>query len=219
MKNVLRKLEGNVQGLDDVMKEEEQKQQYETNEQDMLQMILGEINNKTLNITGEFDLKLLERVQEFARNLYFYENDPNRTIVVNISSYGGDVNILFSIISILEELKTMWDCTVTTVVKGFAYSCGAVLWLYGDYREITEYDEIMIHQVLYGCMGQLKDHSFELKRSEKIQKKIDKLITSHCPLTQKQLNKWYKNGQDMFLDYDDCEKLGLIKPYEYEENK
>lgn len=203
MKKVLRRLEDKQEEV------KEEKQEVEMNETDFLQIVLQEVDNKTLDISGDFDIKMVRHVQEFARNLYFYEADEHPNIRVNISSNGGEATALFAIISTLNELKEMWGCTVTTVVKGFAYSAGAVLFLYGDEKEMTDMDEIMLHQCLYFAQGSLKDHEDELKRSKKLQKRIDKVITTKSNLSQYQLNKLYKKG-DAFLGYEDCLKLGII---------
>ena len=58
--------------------------------------------------------------------------------------------------------------------------------------------------------GFIQEHEEELKRSKKMQNKIDKIITTHTPLTQKQLNKWYRTGYDKFIDRDEALKLGLL---------
>mgnify|MGYP003291542265 CR=1 FL=1 len=203
MKKIMRRLEGKQEQLNEENKE------IEMNETDFLQMVLQEMDNKTLDISGDFDIKMVRHVQEFARNLYFYEADENPNIRINISSNGGEATALFAIISTLNELKELWGCTITTVVKGFAYSAGAVLFLYGDEKEMTDTDEIMLHQCLYFAQGSLKDHEDELKRSKKLQKRIDKVITTKSNLNQYQLNKLYKKG-DAFLDYEDCLKLGII---------
>lgn len=203
MKKIMRRLEGKQEQLNEENKE------IEMNETDFLQMVLQEMDNKTLDISGDFDIKMVRHVQEFARNLYFYEADENPNIRVNISSNGGEATALFAIISTLNELKELWGCTITTVVKGFAYSAGAVLFLYGDEKEMTETDEIMLHQCLYFAQGSLKDHEDELKRSKKLQKRIDKVITTHSNISSELLRKLYKRG-DAFLDYEDCLKLGII---------
>lgn len=203
MKKIIRNLENKQEEI------KEEKQEIEMNETDFLQMVLQEMDNKTLDISGDFDIKMVRHVQEFARNLYFYEADENPNIRVNISSNGGEATALFAIISTLNELKELWGCTITTVVKGFAYSAGAVLFLYGDEKEMTETDEIMLHQCLYFAQGSLKDHEDELKRSKKLQKRIDKVITTHSNISPELLRKLYKRG-DAFLDYEDCLKLGII---------
>lgn len=209
----MKKIMKNLENKQEEVKEE--KQEIEMNETDFLQMVLQEMDNKTLDISGDFDIKMVRHVQEFARNLYFYEADENPNIRVNISSNGGEATALFAIISTLNELKELWGCTITTVVKGFAYSAGAVLFLYGDEKEMTETDEIMLHQCLYFAQGSLKDHEDELKRSKKLQKRIDKVITTKSNLSQYQLNKLYKKG-DAFLDYEDCLKLGIISTFDKE---
>ena len=190
MKKLLRKLECEMEEKDVKEELQEELQEEGMTEAEFLQLVLQEIENKTLNITGDFDIKMVRHVQEFASRLCFYQNDQKPNIRVNISSNGGEATALFAIISTLNELKELWGCTITTVVKGFAYSAGAVLFLYGDKKEMTDVDEIMLHQCLYYAGGSLQDHENELKRTKTIQKRIDKIITSHSDLTQQQLNKF-----------------------------
>ena len=80
MRKVLRKLEGE-------MKEQEVKEELQEEgmtEAEFLQLVLQEIENKTLNITGDFDIKMVRHVQEFASRLSFYQNDQKPNIRVNI---------------------------------------------------------------------------------------------------------------------------------------
>ena len=67
----------------------------------------------------------------------------------------------------------------------------------------------MCHAISYGMNGFIQNHEQELKRTKVVQKKLDKIITSNTPITQKQLNKWYREG-DRFIDYEDALKLGLL---------
>ena len=85
MKKLLRKLEGEMEEKD--VKEELQEEGM--TEAEFLQIVLQEIENKTLNITGDFDIKMVRHVQEFASRLCFYQNDQKPNIRVNISSNGG----------------------------------------------------------------------------------------------------------------------------------
>ena len=197
---------------DEEVKNEETKEvKQEMNSFEFMNMLMADINNKRLNIIGDFNEDLLKYVRDFANNLYFLPEDDCRLVEVIISSHGGEVAVLFSILDILDEIKETWGATIVTIAEGFAESCGAILFLYGDVKECGKHAEIMIHELSYGVHSCLADHKRELKRSEKMQKKINKIITEHSPITEKQLNKWYKEDGDKFLDYDDLLELGVIE--------
>ena len=207
---IKRRLENN-EGLEEV-KEEKQINSFE-----FMNMLMADINNKRLNIIGDFNEDLLKYVRDFANNLYFLPEDDCRIVEVIISSHGGEAAVLFSILDILDEIKETWGATIVTIAEGFAESCGAILFLYGDVKECGKHAEVMINELSYGVHSCLSDNKRELKRSEKMQKKINKIITEHSPITEKQLNKWYKEDGDKFLDYNDLLELGVIEKDKDEE--
>ena len=203
---IRRRLENNEVSNEEVKEEGQQINSFE-----FMNMLIADINNKRLNIIGDFNEDLLKYVRDFANNLYFLPEDDCRIVEVIISSHGGEAAVLFSILDILDEIKETWGATIVTIAEGFAESCGAILFLYGDVKECGKHAEVMIHELSYGVHSCLSDHKRELKRSEKMQKKINKIITEHSPITEKQLNKWYKEDGDKFLDYDDLLELGVIE--------
>ena len=73
--------------------------------------------------------------------------------------------------------------------------------------------QMMLHEMSYGVNSSLKDHKAELAYTEKLQKRINKLIAKNTPITEKMLNKWYKQG-DVFFFKEDCEELGILTPEE-----
>lgn len=189
--------------------EETTNEEIQITEKEFMETLMEEVNNKTLNVIGAFDDDLVRYVKTFANNVWFYEEDECRVIQVNITSYGGQTDALFAIISILENLRELWDCKFTGIINGYAMSCGAILWLWCDNRYMNKYDECMIHQISYGWDGTLEDHERELRRTQIMQKKINNIICEKTPLTEKELKVFYRKG-DVFLNRDDCLKLGLI---------
>ena len=202
---ILRKLEGE-------MKEQEIKEELQEEsitEQEMMQMIIEQINHKTLNIVGAFDEKMIAYVREFANNLWYYEQDPTRPLYINISSHGGYASALLAILDILQDLKNEWNCTIITNCSGYAESCGFILWCFGDIREMGEFGELMVHEIAYNYDDKISGHQRELKRTKKMQDKINKIIMMKTPINKKQLCKFYKEG-DKFIDREEALKLGLI---------
>lgn len=205
MKKIIRKLEQELVEEQNLETEESM-----INESDFMSMIIEEINSKTLNITSNFDENLVKYVRAFVNNLWYYEADDKRPLYINISSRGGEADALFAILDMLDDCKEEWDCKIITKCDGFAHSCGFILWCYGDERYMGQWGELMCHPISYRMNGFIQEHEEELRRSRKIQNKIDKIITTHTPLTQKQLNKWYRAGYDKFIDKDEALKLGLL---------
>lgn len=212
MEKTLKRLEGEVEEVKEELEEKEG-----MTEQEFMELIIDEINHKTLNIVGSFNEDMVKYVRAFANNLWYYEGDENRPLYINISSRGGEADCLFAILDILDECVENWGCKLIANGNGYMYSCAGILFLYCQERHMGKMSEIMLHQILYGINGNLSDHTQELKRTQKLQKKIDKLITEHSPITQRQLRKWYKDEGDKFIDYEEAMKLGLLTVEE--ENK
>lgn len=205
MKKIIRKLE------QESIEEQEMKAEEDmVNEADFMNMIMEEINAKTLNITGNFDENMVKYVRAFVNNLWYYEADEKRPLYINISSRGGEADVLFAILDMLDSCKEEWGCKIITNCDGYAQSCGFILFCYGDERYMGQWSELMCHPISYRMNGFIQEHEEELRRSKKIQNKIDNIITTHTPLTQKQLNKWYRAGYDKFIDRDEALKLGLL---------
>ena len=217
MKNVrelnLRKLENQVEENNEEVVEEAKEQ---IGEGEFMQMIMEEINSKTLTIHGEFNDEMVAHVKEFANKLWYYEADASRPLYIDITSHGGRLDSLFAILDTLEYLKEEWDCTIITRCKGFAESCGFVLWCYGDNREMGTFGELMCHKLAYQWSGNVDDHDKELQRAKKLQDKLDKMICKKTGLTKKQLNAWYRKDRDKFITYEEAMKLGILTVYEEE---
>ena len=213
MKKMLRRLEEENMEVEELDEEVD-----ELSERDFMQMVMDEVNHKTLSIVGTFDTKMVSYVKTFVDNLWYYEDDDKRPLFVDISSHGGFASDLMAILDLLDKAKKMWDCKIITRCVGYAESCGFILWCFGDEREMGEYSSLMCHKISYGMNGSLDDHESEFKRSKKVQEKIDKIIIKKTNITKQMLNKFYREG-DKFIDYDEALELGLIEPEEEEENE
>ena len=217
MRKIIKRMEEELE-LELTEKNIDAEEEDMVNEADFMNMIMEEINSKTLNIVGNFDENMVKYVRAFTNSLWYYDADEKRPLYVNITSRGGEADALFAILDMLDYCKEEWGCKIITNCDGYAQSCGFILWCYGDERYMGRHGEVMCHPISYGMNGFVFDHDCELRRSKKIQAKIDNIITSHTPLTQKQLNKWYRTGYDKFIDYEEANKLGLITVKNNEDN-
>ena len=210
MKKIVKKLEGEMEEKEVKEEEIDEKEKEQINEGEFLQIVLQEINNKTFHLIGSFDEDLLRRFKEFSSNLYFYNDDPNPTVDIHISSRGGQVDVLLAILSEIETIKDMWDCKIHCHIDGYAFSAGALLFLIAsDERTMGKHSQMMLHEMSYGVNASIKDHKAELVYTEKLQKRIDNMIIKNTPITTKMLKKWYANG-DTFFFKEDLEKLGVL---------
>lgn len=205
MKKIMRNLENKQEEV------KEEKQEIEMNERDLMELVIEEVNSKTLNLVGHFDYKMVAYVREFANQLWYFENDDFRPLYINVSSHGGFASDLLAILDILQDLKDEWGCTIITNCSGYAESCGFILWSYGDERYMGKFGEMMCHQISYNYENNLSGHEQELKRTKKMQEKIDRIIMEKTGLTKKILNKWYREG-DHFIDKDEALKLNILTP-------
>ena len=205
MKKIIRSLENKQEEI------KEENQEIEMNERDLMELVIEEVNSKTLNLVGHFDYKMVAYVREFANQLWYFENDDFRPLYINISSHGGFASDLLAILDILQDLKDEWGCTIITNCNGYAESCGFILWSYGDERYMGKFGEMMCHQISYNYENNLSGHEQELKRTKKMQEKIDRIIMEKTGLTKKILNKWYREG-DHFIDKDEALKLNILTP-------
>lgn len=81
------------------------------------------------------------------------KKDPDMPIIINISSYGGYVDALASMVETIQSVPNK----IITVTHGHAMSCGAILMSFGDYRFIGKHSRIMIHEVSGGAIGDTHD--------------------------------------------------------------
>lgn len=81
------------------------------------------------------------------------EQNPHLPIVIYISSYGGYLDSLASMVETIEEVPN----PIVTVCLGHAMSCGAILFSFGDFRFIGRHSRIMIHEVSGGAIGDTHD--------------------------------------------------------------
>ena len=114
MKKLLRKLEN--ENNEEV---KEQKSGEGISESDFMQMVMDEINSKTLNIMGEFNDEMVAFVREFASKIWYYQEDEARPLYINITSHGGYLHALMAILDILQDLKE--DVKKYSNVKGIIY--------------------------------------------------------------------------------------------------
>jgi ATP-dependent Clp protease protease subunit len=162
------------------------------------------IKNREIHLDGEVDDESMGRLFRAIKEM---ERRSSDAITVYISTYGGDIYHAFS----LYDLLSNSDCEVRTFGTGPIMSAGLLLFLSGDYRDISANSRIMAHSV--------SEHTFDSRTTSEIendleaQKDIENAMLD--VLTEKSFKskRWWKNTikhQDVYIDREKAEKLGLL---------
>lgn len=127
-------------------------------------------------------------------------------LLINICSEGGAVDSLFKMLSAISILPNK------IVVRGFGNVASCALFFYlaaGDIRLATPLTEFVYHNVSYS-LGQntLEDHRKFLKETDKLQAKIDTMISENSNITLKQLKS--HKYDDWVIDFEEACELGVV---------
>lgn len=146
-------------------------------------------------------------VEDLNEELLVIHNvDVLPDLVINISSDGGSVQSLFDMLSALTILPNR------IIIRGFGLVASSALFFYliaGDIRLANEYTEFLYHNMSYSIdQVNLESHRRVLKESDKLQAKIDRLITENSNITLKQLKN--KKNEDWIIDYKLAVDLGVV---------
>ena len=92
-----------------------------------------------INVVGSFGAALENKFNKDIKAV-----NPNDTLLINITSHGGDVDVLKRMAATLLTLKNK-GVEVITFVPNYADSAGFFLFLLGDNREIAEKATVHYH--------------------------------------------------------------------------
>lgn len=112
-----------------------------------------------------------------------------------INSPGG------SVFGGMEIIDAMMDGNVDTHIAGMAASMGGIISQYGKRRTANDFSMLMIHAASGGNDKGLLD---------KINNNLKSILMSRSKMTEKMLNKIFKEGKDVWFDSSQMLELGLI---------
>lgn len=141
-----------------------------------------------------------------------FQKDPSKPIIINISSYGGDVDALFSMLDTMDAIRAVAPPSFKflTVAKGKAISAGAVLLSYGDIRFAEKNSRIMIHQVVGGVFGSQPANKIEFEEIERMNDRLLAVLKKRCkmPISTKELKELLNHNK--YMTPKDALDIGLI---------
>ena len=137
--------------------------------------------------------------------------DRNKPITIYINSGGGSVGAGLAMMQMIYRMRDLHKVVINTVVTGYAYSMGAIVFQAGDNRQMGSFSTLMLHQpqwFLSGSDQQIFNDYATLARHYK------NLVSNiFAQRTGKQDAAWWESfiysGRDRFLTAEECIELGL----------
>jgi ATP-dependent Clp protease protease subunit len=121
------------------------------------------------------DVNLLS-CAHFADTVSRYAHlNPGGDITIIIHSPGGSVLDGFGLYDTLRELSRQGH-KITTVVRGYAASFGAVLLQAGDVRKVGPESHLMLHEISSISMGKLHEQEDQLEFTKRLNTRIFGLL-------------------------------------------
>lgn len=112
-----------------------------------------------------------DRIQRYA-HLH-----PSKPITIYLQTPGGSVLHGLGFYDTLRTISAQ-DHHVTTVVRGFAASMGAVLLQAGDTRLVGTESLVMLHEVSSGTGGKLHEMKDDVKFTEQLNRRLMSIIAN-----------------------------------------
>lgn len=150
------------------------------------------------------DLDLVDMILKCNKEDKGKPVEDRTPIKVYISSPGGDVVTLWSIIQAIQHSKT----PVYTVNISFAYSAAAEILVAGHKRYSMPGTQTMFHRgsAFYG--GEQSTVESQKKHFDKLEDKLRDFLLSHTKISPKAYKK--NASSDIYYDEHDCLKNGVI---------
>ncbi|HYP39321.1 MAG TPA: ATP-dependent Clp protease proteolytic subunit [Chloroflexia bacterium] len=139
------------------------------------------------------------------------EGQKDQPITVYINSGGGSVGSGLSMMQMIYRMRALYKVAINTVVTGYAYSMGAIVFQAGDIRQVGSFSTLMLHApqwYLSGSDQQIFSDYATLSRHYK-----NVVSNIFAQRTGKYDAKWWEDfiytGSDRFLTAEECIELGL----------
>lgn len=134
--------------------------------------------------------------------------DSQKTLRINIYSYGGHCDSLWTLIDRIEWLKEH-GYTVITHNLSVAMSCGFVLSIAGNVKTCTPYATYLNHQVSAGTIGTFGEMESYLEHLKATEEAFTEYIRQHTHMTEEELMKPYTTNRDVYYTACDAIKHGI----------
>jgi Protease subunit of ATP-dependent Clp proteases len=148
--------------------------------------------------------EIAQRIFEYNRQDKGKKVEERKPIVIFVNSYGGELDVTYSIVSAILSSTT----PVVTVNCGVAMSGGSLILLAGHKRYAMKYSTVMFHPgsaVQSGTYEQMRESQKNYERTVDI---MEKYITERTKITSKKLkNNWTR---DWYLNSSEQTAFGVV---------
>lgn len=139
------------------------------------------------------------------------QGDPDKPITIYINSGGGSVGAGLAMMEMIYRMRTMYKVTINTVVTGYAYSMGAIVFQAGDTRQMGSFSTLMLHSPQWFLSGSDQTIFNDYATLARHYKNLVSNIFSQR--SGKHTAEWWEkfiySGRDRFLAAEECIELGL----------
>jgi ATP-dependent Clp protease, protease subunit len=136
---------------------------------------------------------------------------PDKPITLYINSGGGSVGAGLAMMQIIYRMRSLYKVTINTVVTGYAYSMGAIVFQAGDKRQIGTFSTLMLHSPQWFLSGSDQQVFTDYATLAKHYKSLVSEIFAQRSGTHDAT--WWEDyiysGRDRFLSAQECITLGL----------
>ena len=179
---------------------------------------------RTINCYGDITERMAAEVVQAM--LYFdhtktdvVETEDGKVMEVKkpfkmyISTHGGIVSDMFSIIDIMGMIKQ--DCDIETIGIGKVMSAGVLILASGTKgkRKIGRNCRVMLHSVISGHHGSFPNIENEMKETKELQDMYFDYLCSCTKLTRRKIKKLLLNNVDAYLSAGEAIKYGIADDY------
>jgi len=162
---------------------------------------IGDINDDSAERLGQ---ALVSMSVERAGRL-------DKPITLYINSGGGSVGSGLAMMQMIYRMRALYNVAINTVVTGYAYSMGAIVFQAGDKRQIGSFSTLMLHSPQWFLSGSDQQIFTDYATLAKHYKRIVSEIFSQR--SGKHDAIWWEDyiysGRDRFLSAQECIDLGL----------
>lgn len=143
-------------------------------------------------------------------NFVFNEQNINKKIMIIINSPGGEIDVLFTILGLL-NIARLSNIEIYTFVLGRACSAASILAVQGDYRYMSKLSKHFIH---FGSIYDVTQKRSEIEKIYTQNKEYTDMIDElYISKSNNKLNKEFlekiQNDERGYLNANRCLKLGL----------
>ena len=140
------------------------------------------------------------------------QRNPATPLTLYINSGGGSVGAGFAVMQMMDEVRRLYAVKINTVITGYAYSMGAIVFQAGDRRTMGRYSTMMLHSSSWIISGE-DEKIFEdyAKLADTYRRLVADLFARRTGLhTQRWWERYIYSGRDRFLSAAECLKLHLV---------